>query len=55
VSELYKLNSEAAIKYTIELAKINIQSSNQWVPGEEVAKFMETVFDYLTTSEIKKS
>lgn len=43
-----KLNNEAALKATLELAKINIESTEHWTEPERVIDFMQEVYTYLT-------
>lgn len=45
---MMKCTKEFAIKTAVELAKINIESSNTWVDGTVVNQFIEEVYSFLT-------
>lgn len=48
-----KFPKEHAIQTAMELAKINIESSNEWVSPEEVNYFIENVYSFLVDENEK--
>ena len=45
---MVKCNNEFALKTAIELAKTNIESSQEWIHPENVNYFIEEVYSFLT-------
>ncbi|MEK9198831.1 hypothetical protein [Ureibacillus sp. FSL E2-3493] len=43
-----KTNKDYALKTAIELAKVNLESTQQWIPPENVKYFVEEVYLLLT-------
>lgn len=43
--------NDFAAKTAVELAKLNIEQSNQWVPAETVISFMNEIYTSMTSSE----
>lgn len=48
---MMKCNDEFAVKTAIELAKVNLESTNGWVYPDHVKKFIEEVYSFLTSGE----
>ncbi|MFC4305750.1 hypothetical protein [Cohnella boryungensis] len=51
---MLKTNKEFAIKTAVELAKINIQSTDKWITPEEVNYFMQEIYSFLTDEKGKE-
>lgn len=45
---MMKCNKEYALRTATELAKINLESTNEWVHPSQVTHFIEEVFSFLT-------
>jgi len=45
---MMKCNNESAIKIAIELAKLNIESTDSWINPDQVNHFIEEVYSFLT-------
>ncbi|GEM_PF-4664334 len=45
---MMRTNNDFAIKTAIELAKTNIESTNEWTNPEEVSRFIEEIYSLLT-------
>jgi hypothetical protein len=45
---MMRTNNDFALKTAIELAKVNIESTQEWVNPEEVNYFIEEVYNLLT-------
>ncbi len=43
-----KCTKEYSLKTAVELAKINLESTQQWVTPETVIDFIEEVYSFLT-------
>ena len=45
---MIKCNNEYALKTAVELAKVNIESSQEFVSSDNVTYFIDQVFSFLT-------
>ena len=45
---MFKTNEESALRTAIEFAKINIESTEEWVDPSLVTHFIEEVYNFLT-------
>lgn len=50
-----KFTKEQAFEYALELAKINLESSKEWVSPGDVNYFLESVSSFLTEENISDS
>ena len=48
---MFKMSESEAFSYTRELLQSNLESTTQWVSGDEAVEFFDTLFAYLTQSE----
>ena len=48
---MMKCNDEYALKTAVELAKINLESTDSWVYPESVTNFIEEVYSFLVAEE----